>query len=118
MYRIKKVFTLIHIGLWVLFSLLIALQVSQDTVYWFRLTVAVVLTALYVFYSHFYLLTHYSGKKKKGAYLLRLAGIILSGPILYMLLHYKGLDAFDLLYYFVSLFSITIPFIFLSWLAR
>ncbi|WP_299701223.1 histidine kinase [uncultured Pontibacter sp.] len=118
MHRIKKVFTLIHIGLWILFSLLIALQLSQDTVHWFKLTVAVVLTAMYVFYSHFFLLTRYLGKRKKGAYFLRLSGITLSGPILYMLLHYKRLDTFDLLYYFVSLFSIIIPFIFLSWLAR
>ena len=118
MNRIKKVFTLIHIGLWILFSLLIALQLSQDTVHWLKLTVAVVLTAMYVFYSHFFLLTRYLGKRKKGAYFLRLSGVILSGPIIYMLLHYRRLDTFDLLYYFVSLFSIIIPFIFLSWLAR
>ncbi len=120
MNRIKKVFTVVHIVLWILFSLLIALQLSQDTTYWLRLTVDVLLTSLYVFYSHFFLLTHYSGKRKKGAYFLRLAGVVLTGPALYILLHYRKLHTFDLFseYYFVSLVSIIIPFIFLSWLAR
>ncbi|AHM62356.1 signal transduction histidine kinase LytS [Flammeovirgaceae bacterium 311] len=120
MNRIKKVFTLIHTILWILFSLLLALQLSQDTAQWLHLTVAVMLTALYVFYSHFLLLTRYLGKNKKRAYFLRLAGIALTGPILYILLHYKRLDTFDLIneYYFISLFSLIIPFIFLSWLAR
>lgn len=120
MNRIKKVFTLIHIGLWILFSLLVALQSSQDTAHWLTLTVAVILTTMYVFYSHFFLLTRYLGKRKKGAYFLRLAGIMLTGPFLYMFLHYKRLDTLDLLfeYYTISLFTIIIPFIFLSWLAR
>ena len=120
MNRIKKVFTQIHIGLWILFSLLVALQVSQDNAHWLTLTVAVILTTMYVFYSHFFLLTRYLGKRKKGAYFLRLAGIVLTGPLLYIFLHYKRLDTLDLLfeYYTISLFSIILPFIFLSWLAR
>jgi sensor histidine kinase YesM len=120
MNRIKKVFTLIHIVLWILFSLLVTLQLSQDNFYWRTLTVAVILTTLYVFYSHFLLLTLYLGKKKKRAYFLRLAGIALTGPVLYILLHPIKLNTFDLLseYYFITLFSIIIPFIFLSWLAR
>ena len=120
MERIKKIFTRVHIVLWILFSLLLALQLSQDSPHGIRLTVAVLLTCLYVFYSHFYLLTQYSDKKKKGDYYLKLAGIVLTGPIMYVLLHYKKLDTLDLFseYYFVSLFSIILPFTFLSWLAR
>lgn len=120
MNRIKKVFTLVHIVLWILFSLLIALQLSQEYTYWFGLTAAVLVTVLYVFYSHFFLLTLYLGKNKKRAYFLRLAGIVLTGPILYIFLHPRSLNTLDLLseYYFISLFSIILPFIFLSWLAR
>src|SRR5687768_18590119 len=125
MNRIKKVFTLIHIGLWSLFSFLIALQLSQepqsqDKTYWLTLTGAVILTALYVFYSHFLLLTRYLGKHKKRAYFLRLAGIVLTGPVLYVFLHPRKLGTTDLLseYYFITLISIIIPFIFLGWLAR
>lgn len=118
--RIKKIFLLVHIVCWVLLSMLAALQLSQDTSYWFRLTTAFMLTALYVFYMHFLLLTRYSGKKKKSAYFLRLAAIILTAPFLYLFFHYKKLDTPDLFseYYFISLFSIVIPFLFLSWLAR
>lgn len=118
MKRIKKIFTLVHIVLWVLFSLLLALQLSQDYAYWPALTGAVLVTALYVFYSHFLLLTLYLGKKKKRAYFLRLAGIVLTGPVLYIFLHPDRLDTFDLLYYIICIFTIALPFIFLSWLAR
>ncbi len=120
MKRIKNIFTLIHIVLWVSFSLLIALQLSQNNAYWPTLTVAVMLSALYVFYSHFLLLTRYLSKRKKAAYFLRLAGIVFTGPVLYILLHPRRLVTFDLLseYYLISLFQLVVPFIFLSWLAR
>lgn len=120
MKRMKRVFVVIHIVLWSLFGLLAALQLSQDTSHWVRLTVAVILTSLYVFYSHFFLLTSFAGKKAKGAYFLRLTGILLTGPLLYLLFHYRKMDTLDLFqeYYFVSLISLVIPFLFLSWLAR
>jgi sensor histidine kinase YesM len=120
MYRIKKVFMLIHLVCWILMSLLAALQLSQETSFWRTLTVGFMATALYAFYSHFLLLTYYSGKKKRGAYFLRLAGILLTAPLLYLLLHYRRLDTWDLFseYYMISLISVVIPFIFLSWLAR
>lgn len=120
MKRMKRVFVLIHVVLWCLFGLLAALQLSQDTSHWMRLTVAVILTSLYVFYSHFFLLTRFAGKKAKGAYFLRLTGILLTGPLLYLLLHYRRMDTLDLFqeYYFVSLLSLVVPFLFLGWLAR
>jgi hypothetical protein len=85
MNRIKKLFRLVHIVLWILFGLLAALQLSQDTPqYWPTLTVGLLLSVLYVFYSHFILLTRFSRKRKKGAYFLRLAGIMLTGPFPYL----------------------------------
>src|SRR5687768_5684402 len=87
MKRIKKVFVRIHIGLWILFILLAILQLSQENRDWPALTTAVILTSLIVFYSHFALLTRYSGFRKKGAYFLRLAGIITTGPLIYLLFH-------------------------------
>ena len=120
MNQIKKVFLRIHIGLWILFSLVVAVQLNEGNSYWLRLTAGVILTSLYVFYSHFFLLTRYSGKKKRGAYFLRLAGILFTGPFIYLFFHYRKLDTADLFfeYYFVTLISIVVPFIFLSWLAR
>jgi len=120
MERIKRVFVRIHIGCWILLSLLAALQLSQDNSYWPTLTAGFILMGLYVFYSHFFLLTRYSGKRKKGAYFLRLAGIMLTGPFPFLLLHYKKLDSWDpfLEHYSTTLVSIVPIFIFLSWLAR
>jgi len=121
MNRIKRVFTLIHIILWVLFSGLVSLQLSTDGhPYWLTLTVAFILTCLYVFYSHFYLLIRYLGKKKKRDYFFRLALILLTGPVPLLLLYHKNLDTWDLLLerYRIHFFSTVPIFIFLSWLAR
>lgn len=121
MNRIKKVFILIHIVLWTLFSSLIWLQLySEGHPYWSTLTVAFIVTCLYIFYSHFYLLTRYSGKKKRGAYFLRLAYVFLTGPVPLILIYTKKLESWDV---FIESYSmhllITAPlFIFLSWLAR
>ncbi|MBF8963930.1 histidine kinase [Pontibacter sp. FD36] len=120
MNRIKKVFTLIHIVLWILFSLLVALQLSQDDIHWLTLTVGFILTCLYVFYSHFFLLTRYLGKRKRKAYFFRLAGIMLTGPLPFLMLHPKTLDAWPVFFqlYAMTLVSIVPIFTFLSWLAR
>lgn len=111
---------LVHLVLWTIFGLLAVLQLSQEGLYWRSLTVTVVLTSLYVFYGHFFLLTLYSGKRKKGAYLLRLAAIFFTAPFVYIFFHYKKFDTGDVFfeYYFISMFSVVIPFLFLSWLAR
>ena len=88
MHRIKKLFVRIHIGCWVLLTLLVAFQLKEENSYWPALTTGVIGTGLYVFYSHFLLLTSYSGKKKRGAYFLRLAGIMFTGPFIYLFFHY------------------------------
>jgi hypothetical protein len=119
MKRIKDIFVLIHVALWMLFSLLMALQLSQDNSNWPALSGVLILTCLYVFYSHFFLQARYAGQKKKAAYYLSLAAIILTGPLVYLLFNFKRPEAnsfFD--QYFIYLVTIVLPFIFLSWLAR
>src|SRR5688572_19012607 len=85
MNRIKRLFVKIHIGVWILFSLLVRLQLSQNNPNWPALTISLILTSLYVFYSHFFLLTRYSGKKKKATYYLSLAAIVLTGPFIHLI---------------------------------
>lgn len=120
MERIKKVFLLIHIFLWILFSMLMGLQLSQSNANWPTLTFGFILTCLYVFYCHFFLLTRYSGKKKKATYYLSLAAIILTGPFIYLLFHSRSPDSPNSFseQYVIFLMSFVLPFIFLSWLAR
>ena len=120
MNRIKKVFVFIHSVLWMLFSLLVILQLKEDNAHWLTLTVGFILTCLYVFYGHFFLLTYYSVKKNKSAYFLRLAAFMLTGPLPFLFFHYKKLDNWDLLfsYFGMTLISIVPIFIFLGWLAR
>ncbi len=120
MNRIKKVFLRIHIVLWLLLGLLVAFQLSEDSDHWPTLTVGFLLTCMYVFYSHFFLLTRYSGKKKKSGYWLRLIGIALTGPFPFLLFHYKKFDTWDLFieYYSMTLVSMVFIFLFLGWLAR
>jgi LytS/YehU family sensor histidine kinase len=75
---------------------------------------------LYVFYGHFFLLTSYSGKKKKAKYYLILAVIILTGPFIYLFFPYRTPDYPNTFFeqYVIYLLSYVLPFIFLSWLAR
>ncbi|MDF7814944.1 histidine kinase [Hymenobacter sp. YC55] len=113
--RVKKIFQLTHLFVWLLFAWLIGLQLASDNdIYWRSTTAAFIATCLYVFYSHFYLLTQYTGKKKVKDYWIRLAAIVLTGPLPFLLLHQR---AFDAGYYFMQLVTVAV-FLFLSWLAR
>jgi Histidine kinase len=120
MNRIKKVFVLIHTVLWILFTLLSSLQLSQNNSNWRSLTVGFILTCLYAFYSNFFLLSRYSRKNKKASYYLSLAAIILTGPFIYLLFYNRAPDSPNSFFeqYVINLVSYVLPFIFLSWLAR
>lgn len=120
MNRIKRVFRLVHIVLWVLFSMLAALQLSQRHSNWPVMTGGFTLTCLYVFYGHFALLTRHSGKKKTAAYYLTIAAIILTSPFIYLIFYDSRRDNPNSFFdqYIIHLISIVLPFIFLSWLAR
>lgn len=110
---------MIHLIFWVMLTLLAALQLSSNS-HWLTLTVGFMSTALYVFYGHFFLLTRYLGKNEKRAYFLRLVIIIMTGPAPFLFFHYKSLAALDLFsgYYIITVISMVMPFVFLSWLAR
>ncbi|RFS15520.1 sensor histidine kinase [Emticicia sp. C21] len=121
MNRVKNIFRVVHIVLWTLFSLLVALQLGgENDPKWFTTTLGFILTCLFVFYSHFFLLTHYSGKRKKRAYRARLTAIALMGPFLFSYFHYLKLHSWSAFFnnYFMALLSIVPIFLFLSWLAR
>ena len=115
MERVKKIFWLIHLIAWVFFTLLAGLQLNSEADgLWRTTTTGFIATCLYVFYSHFYVLTRYSGQRKGRRYWFRLAGIVLTGPLPFLLFHQKP---FDSGYYLMHLFTVAI-FLFLSWLAR
>ena len=120
--RIKKVFVVIHLVLWMLLTFLVAFQLSEDEPYWLRVTIGFIGTALYVFYRHFFLLLRYATKGKKRGYFSRLLVIILTGPFPFLFLRYAKTDAFNpdlLVASYSMLFISVVPlFIFLSWLAR
>ncbi|MGY2131918.1 sensor histidine kinase [Hymenobacter sp. HD11105] len=119
MERVKRIFWLIHLVVWVLFTLLAVLQLSSDTdVHWRSTTAGFIATCLYVFYLNFYLLTQYSGQRKGRSYWLRLAAIVLTGPVPFLVFHQKP---FDFMHYFgyYMMHQLTVGiFLFLSWLAR
>jgi hypothetical protein len=120
MERINKLFVLLHIVGWMLFSALVALQLKGDqNSQWLSTTIIFLTTDLYIFYSHFSILTRYY-KRKRNTYLLRLTGIVFTGPFIFALFHHFDLNAENQFYeyYGMALFSIVPIFIFLSWLAR
>ena len=121
MIRIKKMFRLVHIVLWILFSLLIALQLNiNNSPDGLSLTAATIFTCVYVFYAHFLMLTSYIGKRKNLTYFLRLGGIILTGPIPFLLFHPRGLESWEQSFelYMMTLITGVPLFLFLGWLAR
>ncbi len=120
MHRVRNLFTRIHIFLWILFSLLAAIQLSQDGSDWLALTVGTVLTCLWIFYGHFFLLTRYPGKGEKGVYYRWLVGLVLTGPLPLVLFHPLGVAAWGyfLDYYAMTLITAVPLFLFLGWLAR
>jgi hypothetical protein len=121
MNRIKRVFTLIHLVLWTLLSLLVAFQLKSDgNSHWLTSGLGFVLTGLYVFYGHFFLLTRYSGKTKRGAYLVKLAAVVLTGPFIFLCFRHEKFDTWQPVfnYYAMAIVSIVPIFTFLGWLAR
>ena len=121
MNRIKRVFTTIHVVLWVVFTLLVGLQLySGDHLYWRTLTVAFTMMCLYVFYSHFYLLTKYRGKRQRREYFFRLAVIVFTGPLPLLILYHQSLTSWGVISdnYMMNLVTVVPMFTFLGWLAR
>ncbi|WP_133272273.1 sensor histidine kinase [Hymenobacter radiodurans] len=116
MERVKRIFRLIHLSVWVLFTLAVVLQLKGDTdAHWRTTTAGFITTCMYVFYGHFYLLTLTTGKRKGRDYWLRLAGIALTAPLCFLLFHQQP---FDFGYYSMHLITTVPIFLFLSWLAR
>ena len=86
MKRINRVFTAVHIFPWTVFAgvifwdILICGSSFRPNIY-----LGVLLLGLYVFYSHFFILTKYLNKRKYKDYFLRLIPIVLTGPIPFLL---------------------------------
>jgi sensor histidine kinase YesM len=118
--RIKRIFTLVHVVWWILFTCLVGLQLSTEGhPYWVTLTVAFVSTCLYIFYCHFYVLTKYTGKSKSRSYYLRLVAIFFTGPVPLLLIYHENLYNWDDLAERYRIHLVTsLIFCVLSWLAR
>ncbi|AYA37701.1 sensor histidine kinase [Hymenobacter oligotrophus] len=116
MERVKNIFWLIHLSVWVLFGLLVALQLGgEGSPGWGSTAAGFMATCLYIFYGHFALLTRTAGQKRNRDYWLCLAGIALTGPLPFLLLYPK---AYDTGHYSMMLITAVPIFVFLAWLAR
>lgn len=86
MKRINSVFTAIHILPWTVFTGIILWDIIVcGNTFLPNIYIAVLLTALYVFYAHFYILTKFLNKRRYKDYFLRLIPILLTAPIPFML---------------------------------
>jgi len=86
MKRINSVFKAVHILPWTVYSGLVFwnIVICGDT-FIPNLYLAVFLLGLYVFYSHFFILTQYLNKRKYKDYFIRLVPILLTAPIPFFL---------------------------------
>jgi hypothetical protein len=86
MKRINRVFTFVHVFPWtawagvVLWDIVVCGTAFIPNVY-----VAVLLTGLYTFYSHFFILSKYLNARKYKDYFLRLIPILLTAPLPFIL---------------------------------
>lgn len=86
MKRINRVFTFVHIFPWAVYAGVILWDIiACGNTFLPNIYIAVLLAGLYVFYSHFFILTNYLNKKKYKAYFLRLIPIIMTAPIPFVL---------------------------------
>lgn len=124
MNRIKKLFTLIHILTWILFTLLICwLYRIFGTSYWPASSAGLLLTGLYVFYGHFFLLTFQLSQRKYIAYLQGLTGLLLTGTfpfLIFQLFRQEELHATTIFTVYTEspILIFVLVLVVLSWLAR
>jgi hypothetical protein len=121
MNRIKKVFTMIHLGGWVLLFAFFCLALwSERHANWLYLSVMILLGSLAVFYAHFTLLTRYLNRKKYGYYLIGLPLVLLLGPLPLVWAEGRATGSWpDFLdAYFTTMLSVVLFFVVLSYLAR
>src|ERR671912_2010148 len=86
MKRINRVFTVVHVFPWTVYAGVILWDIlACGNTFIPNIYIAVLLTGLYVFYSHFFILSKYLNKRKYKDYFLRLIPILLTAPIPFML---------------------------------
>jgi hypothetical protein len=86
MKRINRVFTVVHIFPWTVYAGGILWGIlACDNTFIPNIYIGVLLTGLYAFYSHFFILTKYLNKRKYKDYFFRLIPIVLTAPIPFML---------------------------------
>lgn len=86
MKRINRVFTAVHAFPWTVYAGVVFWNtVICGNPFWPNIYLAVLLLGLYVFYSHFFILTRYFNNRKYKDYLFRLLAILVTGPIPFVL---------------------------------
>lgn len=86
MNRITKVFTVVHILPWTVFTGVVVWDILVNGNSFIpNIYLAVLLSGLYVFYLHFFILTKYLNAKRYKAYFLRLVPILVTAPIPFFL---------------------------------
>lgn len=119
MNKIKKIFLLVHISVWIMASTFIFwIYWNDGNPNWIPTPTGIITTGLYVFYTHFFILTRYFNKRKYKAYLWRLIFILFTGPFPFMLFIGKimltGRQFLE--YYGASLLTVVLFFFVLSFL--
>ncbi|HZY80750.1 MAG TPA: histidine kinase, partial [Cyclobacteriaceae bacterium] len=87
MKRINRVFTAVHVFPWTVYSGIVFWDILRcGSPFMPNIYLGVLLTGLYVFYAHFFILTKYLNERRYKDYFLRLVPILLTGPFPLMLL--------------------------------
>lgn len=115
MERIKRILTLIHILFWTMALVIAAWDVLIEGQ---PLRPKGLLIGFYVFYAHLFIFTKYLNKRRYKAYFLHLIGILLTGPLFFMLFLFLGQEKIstwmDFMVYYRDSLSPVPAFVFVS----
>lgn len=115
MNRIKRILALIHIIPWIIALVNFSWEVLVNNR---PFTPQALVIGLYVFYAHLFIFKKYLNKRKYKTYLLHLSGILLTGPLPFLIFAFyfkeKIRTWMDFLVYYVDSIPIVFSFIIVS----
>jgi len=96
-----------------------SLQLRHSYSNWPLMVIMLLLTCLYAFYGHFFLLSQKREKNRGAIHYLYLAAVVLSAPLIYLSVYKRPPGSPNSFsdQYFINLVTIVLPFLILGWLA-
>src|SRR5687767_1961828 len=121
MERINRIFKRIHIVSWVVGLVFFCwILFNEGLDHWFLTGAGIMVSAVVVFYSHFYILTIFFYRRRIFSYFSALLLILILGPLIFIWMDFPEITDWKSFreQYFTTLISFVLPSLLLSGVAR